>query len=269
MATNVEGETYRNLDGKLFEIKRQLRQINGYPFDLEKLSLCLQDLIEGNFGVDQLSVALSLNRFKVSETNLINAVSDAERFTESILGIKVDLNKMFTLPEELPWENVFVVFDPGTMTDNFDVINKVLRSQNLNPALKCDLTQFYGFEAQGLPSLSIIKNEIFSDSNTKNRNIDELLLRSKSWLTFRGYVLAFGAAYFSERKHLDWGESTTCFPNDCSKSNNRLQAAWQISTREKGQSIEFDGDFRVEHRPCVFKNSSMGARMVIPAQFVG
>lgn len=49
MAQRVEGDLYYELDGQLSEIKRQLRQPSGYPFDLERLKSGLQVLIEGRF----------------------------------------------------------------------------------------------------------------------------------------------------------------------------------------------------------------------------
>jgi hypothetical protein len=49
MATIVTGELYESIDSKLFEIKRQLRQKNGYPFNPNSLNLALQELIEGRF----------------------------------------------------------------------------------------------------------------------------------------------------------------------------------------------------------------------------
>ena len=49
MAVIVTGEQYYDLDGQLSEIKRQLRQPNGYPFDPQKLKLHLQVAIEGRF----------------------------------------------------------------------------------------------------------------------------------------------------------------------------------------------------------------------------
>jgi hypothetical protein len=42
----VTGEQYYKLDGQLLEIKRQLRQLNGYPFDPEMLKKHLQAAIE-------------------------------------------------------------------------------------------------------------------------------------------------------------------------------------------------------------------------------
>lgn len=50
MAVQVAGELYYDLDGQLTEIKRQLRQPNGYPFDPSALKNALQDAIEGRFG---------------------------------------------------------------------------------------------------------------------------------------------------------------------------------------------------------------------------
>ena len=49
MATKVTGEQYRDFDGQFLEIKRQLRQRDGYPFDPEFLKNHLQIAIEGRF----------------------------------------------------------------------------------------------------------------------------------------------------------------------------------------------------------------------------
>ena len=49
MAAQVAGELYESITGQLFEIGRQLRQPNGYPFDPIVLKSSLQDLIEGRF----------------------------------------------------------------------------------------------------------------------------------------------------------------------------------------------------------------------------
>lgn len=49
MAIKVAGELYESVTGQLFEIGRQLRQPNGYPFDPNQLKECLQRAIEGKF----------------------------------------------------------------------------------------------------------------------------------------------------------------------------------------------------------------------------
>lgn len=46
----VAGDLYEGITGQLFEIGRQLRQPNGYPFDAFQLKVYLQVAIEGHFG---------------------------------------------------------------------------------------------------------------------------------------------------------------------------------------------------------------------------
>jgi len=47
----VAGDLYESVTGQLFEIGRQLRQVNGYPFDPLQLKAHLQAAIEGRFGL--------------------------------------------------------------------------------------------------------------------------------------------------------------------------------------------------------------------------
>ncbi|MEK7512900.1 MAG: hypothetical protein AAB601_01755 [Patescibacteria group bacterium] len=47
--TIVAGDLYESITGQLFEIGRQLRQPNGYPFDPHLLKLHLQNAVEGKF----------------------------------------------------------------------------------------------------------------------------------------------------------------------------------------------------------------------------
>ncbi|MBI4117137.1 MAG: hypothetical protein HY451_00375 [Parcubacteria group bacterium] len=47
---SVTGDLYESITGQLFEIGRQLRQPNGYPFDPLQLKVHLQAAIEGRFG---------------------------------------------------------------------------------------------------------------------------------------------------------------------------------------------------------------------------
>jgi hypothetical protein len=49
MAKKVAGELYESITGQLFELGRQLRQPNGYPFNPEMLRRHLQNAIEGKF----------------------------------------------------------------------------------------------------------------------------------------------------------------------------------------------------------------------------
>ncbi|HBI25928.1 MAG: hypothetical protein UT41_C0002G0071 [Candidatus Wolfebacteria bacterium GW2011_GWC2_39_22] len=57
MAQHVTSEQYFDLDGQLLEIKRQIRQASGYPFDPVKLKTFLQKVIEGKFDDDDVRVS--------------------------------------------------------------------------------------------------------------------------------------------------------------------------------------------------------------------
>jgi hypothetical protein len=62
MAQRVAGELYFDLDGQLSEIKRQLRQPNGYPFNASQLQRALQNAIEGKFdGLPDIHYLVTVN----------------------------------------------------------------------------------------------------------------------------------------------------------------------------------------------------------------
>ncbi|MBI2063642.1 MAG: hypothetical protein HYT65_01460 [Candidatus Yanofskybacteria bacterium] len=73
---------YYELDGQLQEIKRQLRQPNGYPFDPAQLKLHLQVAVEGRFEV--VSGNFRLDKRKDGWTLLENS---ARRISSAINGI--------------------------------------------------------------------------------------------------------------------------------------------------------------------------------------
>lgn len=56
MAIKVTGELYNSITGQLFEIGRQLRQPNGYPFNPVILQRWLQLAIEGEFNLGDFKV---------------------------------------------------------------------------------------------------------------------------------------------------------------------------------------------------------------------
>lgn len=53
MGIQITGDLYVGLDGKLAEIKRQMRQPGGYPFDPQILNRFLQRAVEGRFDDNQ------------------------------------------------------------------------------------------------------------------------------------------------------------------------------------------------------------------------
>jgi hypothetical protein len=77
MATIVTGEQYYDLDGKLGEIKRQLRQKGGYPFNIIALEKHLQDAIEGRFNMDALTVGKLFMTVKLGQYSTIDVLRKA------------------------------------------------------------------------------------------------------------------------------------------------------------------------------------------------
>ena len=85
MATKVSGEQYYGLDGQLLEIKRQLRQEDGYPFDPEELKNYLQTAIEGRFSGSRKR---SSNKFLRLISSSVSLTVDAADGTEILADAK-------------------------------------------------------------------------------------------------------------------------------------------------------------------------------------
>lgn len=95
----VTGDQYREIDRKLEEVKRQLRQPSGYPFDLEELNIHLQAAVEGRFGSGKLSIPVfshdmteegwtlveDVGKLHIGETTKLEFVPILRRDYESIL----------------------------------------------------------------------------------------------------------------------------------------------------------------------------------------
>ena len=79
---SVAGDLYFDLDGQLSEIKRQLRQPNGYPFDPFQLKAHLQAAIEGRFS--QFFGAFRYDKRKKDGWTLLENVP--RRITSDIVG---------------------------------------------------------------------------------------------------------------------------------------------------------------------------------------
>lgn len=78
MAKNVAGDLYVDIDGQLMEIKRQLRQKEGYPYDPMRLVEHLQAAIEGNL----------VNRYgQPFESDVYPIVVDYGKSVEEMVGL--------------------------------------------------------------------------------------------------------------------------------------------------------------------------------------
>lgn len=86
MAAQVAGDLYESITGQLFEIGRQLRQQNGYPFSPEALKAHLQDAIEGRLGGAVAQVKKLLQFVTTTSVAAIESFKAADHF-------KVDTKK--------------------------------------------------------------------------------------------------------------------------------------------------------------------------------
>ena len=96
MAQGVSGDRYKEIDGQLFEIKRQLRQKSGYPFDLDALELALQVIVEGRFdGNESVKASIlelvgmvtipAIGQF-ITKDHFVEDVTDTARVKISLLS---------------------------------------------------------------------------------------------------------------------------------------------------------------------------------------
>jgi hypothetical protein len=223
MATIVAGDMYRDLDGQLFEIKRQLRQPNGYPFSPELLKSSLQRIIEGEFNAEKLSIQdappkrteqikqESTPMFKTSETDLSEWIGHTERFTAKLLGKKVSLLDQFDFPAELPWKNVLLSYDPGL--NNREAVQKAIKSQKLDVYEEADVMKYGGSGENDAPTLYVIENSPRPTKDTMGSTPDQLEVDGRLYLPLRGYALAFGLLYFVKGRYLE-AATWTSFPKN-------------------------------------------------------
>lgn len=79
----VTGEEYFELDGQLTEIKRQLRQPNGYPFMISDLRTALQNIIEGHL---QNMITNDGSQFPTWKTIKLGTHSTVEELKDAIIN---------------------------------------------------------------------------------------------------------------------------------------------------------------------------------------
>lgn len=104
----VAGELYESITGQLFEIGRQLRQKNGYPYDPQALKITLQNAIEGCFSKKPFTLYL---HDKQKNDGWINGSNLEKHLEETKL-----IDRCFSLEDELVkgW-----IANPSTYPEEF------------------------------------------------------------------------------------------------------------------------------------------------------
>ncbi len=122
----ITGDLYERLDGKLFEIKRQICQQNGYPFDSKKLNQFLQLAIEGRFV--ELFTDESVNNSEINysgenEKDVLDAkLFEIKRQMRQSTGYPHDPKKLNQFLQ-LIIEGKFVQISGGKLLKSSEVIN--------------------------------------------------------------------------------------------------------------------------------------------------
>ncbi len=180
MATKVTGDLYEKLDAKLFEIKRQIRQPGGYPYDPEKLNKWLQEAIEGQFPGSfhgEVSDDGEVICFSVFSNG--NSGKDWINYFES-KGIRINddarellLSKHFTFTRNLPYE--IVIIKGGFFSDDDRVTQKIREEADRR-----------GFKTPPAEVACFIRDR-FSDTEIKEMGLRWIVARHKPIKDSGGY----------------------------------------------------------------------------------
>jgi len=184
------------------------------------------------------------------EQNLDWWIAKAEEFAALRLGVRVDLRKKFDIPTKFPWQRVIPVFDPGLT--NRQMVKKALQGHNINVWEETDVNEYSGSVANAKPSLWFIENSVSPNSDTMNLSPGYLRATGKSFISLRGYGLAFAVHYYATGECLDT-ETFTLFPENC-LPDERIADAHSI-----GAGVKFR-----KHHPLSCSDVG-GARVAIQA----
>lgn len=200
----VAGETYESITGQLFEIGRQLRQPNGYPFDPNSLKEHLQAAIEGRFGS---VVPVVVNTGNILQNHL-------DRFADfwKRRGRKVDFG-IFKIPETLPAEFVLPIYVPEDLTAEqaCQICEKGDKGRNAFVVKRwCDPMSFSGSAGLEKPQLLVVRDTIEPDKAWRNYSADMLRESGKLFLDLRQRVLHEAVYFDLFSKHLDVKGWTRC-----------------------------------------------------------
>ncbi len=167
MAKKVTGELYESLTGQLFEIGRQLRQKNGYPFNPEILHRHLQKAIEGRFDADAETASWKKNEFlhliSCGENLIIDNCDGSE--------ILADASDVFTwIDSDLRnWD----ADEKGQATENIPVQVYELEKDGKYP-------QIYSAHSSDLDMLCLTQHQI-----------KKFVQKYQNWLQTDGYATFF------------------------------------------------------------------------------
>lgn len=220
--------------------------------DPDKFELMVSGALMQN-AVDVME-PVSQSLFAASDTNLNEAIALSERFSKEVLGITVDLRKMFNLPTKLSWKNVMLVYDPGL--NNRQAVELAISGLKLQEWEEENVMKYSGSARLAKPTLHIIENSTTPTADTlgdQAKSPYRLNEDGRIYLDLRNYALAFGQRFFGFKDYLDQ-DTWTWFPKNRLRGGGVARGCWR--PRYHGVRFCWYGSGRV--------GSDDGARLAIP-----
>ncbi|MFA6340768.1 MAG: hypothetical protein WCX27_00805 [Candidatus Paceibacterota bacterium] len=208
--------------GPKADLDEKLASENG-KFYLEML----KDILRLNPPVQVGSVATG---FPLAKTNIKEALREAENFHKKAFGglfkKGVSLEKLFVLPETLPWQNVIAIFVPKGADYGADIKAMAKARKGLNVYEEEKVNSYSNSQAEGRHRLYIIERSERPTKETMNMSPDQLVETGKQFLGLGAYAIAMGNYHEATGSYLDSGETVTWFPKDCLSDGRVASGYW-------------------------------------------
>lgn len=210
----VTGDQYKDLDGQLFELKRQLRQPGGYPHDPALLKDGLQTLIEGRFAALSPPTKEDEGALKIIKPGN-SWLKERTKFYDDVLGLKVDLSKVVLPPTRkgFGWDVVMAreLGDKPTNTA-MDACRKLFKGKVGQFADDLDAAvPSHERDPRVIGSYAIrVRNRVEADEENEGLSAIVIAKRKIITMTLPERVVLGLFYYWKTGKHLDIQNWTLC-----------------------------------------------------------
>ncbi|MDO8620470.1 MAG: hypothetical protein Q7R64_03940 [bacterium] len=207
------------------------------------------------------AVPVEMTGYPIEETDCLEWIGHAEKFTEDHFGTKVNLRELFPLPARFPWKHILPIFDPVGLT-NRQMVSKGLKAQGLrvweSMNVQClvrstaEVSRLYLIERSQGPTLATMGlPPKYASHWFRGRQTVPLHLR--------GYGLGTGLLYRVKKTFLDsTGTTGSFFPEDTSRGSrvvavgNYFPSA--VGEVRFGRKKAYSADVRLGFREAIVLN---------------
>lgn len=240
---------------KIFEIERQMRQRNGYPFDLQKLNETLQRISEGQFA--ELSffnhVRLDWNRVYV----LLELEDEYRQFE--------DRNSHLLLHKDYWWIPVLRGVDLGRVVRALGRLHCGLSFSGIHPSTDFLIDDRSSAESDYCVSLH---KRIEARSPSIPQSAFERRVKKKTDITFHERLLLELAFLVTTNHHLDNEGSTLCTGSRVRQERDGVNyvpgIGWRLVSEARVDNTSRELQIHFYHPE--FKSENLGLREVMVMQ---